>query len=154
MTSSLKKPATYILFILLVVGFGIFSGLSNPPGAWYQSLTKPWFNPPNWLFAPAWTILYVLIGIAGARTWLRDPASGAMWVWFLQLALNLFWSPLFFGQQNPLAGLMVIVPLFFAILTFIALTLRSDRPSALLFLPYAAWVAFATLLNASLYTLN
>jgi len=154
MSASMKKPVTYLVFILLVVGFGIFSGLSNLPGAWYQSLDKPWFNPPNWLFGPAWTFLYVLIGIAGARTWLREPASGAMWVWFLQLALNLFWSPMFFGQQNPLAGLIVIVPLLLAILTFIALTLRSDRPAALLFVPYAAWVAFATLLNASLYALN
>ncbi len=150
----MKKILIHILFITVVVGLGALIGVSNIPGDWYQSLVKPPFNPPNWIFGPVWTALYVLIGIAGARTWLSAPASARMQVWFGQMALNFLWSPAFFGAESTLLGLIVIVPLLFAIIGFIRMGWNRDRISALLFLPYLGWVGFATLLNLSLFLLN
>ena len=151
----MKTPVvTTVLFIAVCLGGGLLIGINNIPGAWYQSLVKPSFNPPNWIFAPAWSILYVLIGIAGARTWLFARRSPAMALWGLQLVLNFLWSPLFFGLQRPSLALLVILPLLLVILAFITLVWNRDRPSALCFLPYAAWVAFASLLNASIVALN
>lgn len=150
----MKRAITYILFIVLVVGFGALSGVSNMPGEWYQSLEKPFFQPPAWLFGPVWTTLYVLIAIAGARTWIAAPASGRMQVWFMQMILNFLWSPAFFGAQSPILGLVVIVPMLVAIGAFIRLSWTRDRVSAWLFVPYLAWVSFATLLNLSIAILN
>lgn len=150
----MRTILTYILFIALVMGLGTLSGFANMPGDWYASLQKPFFNPPPWVFGPAWTFLYILIGIAGARVWLRSPASSAMQIWFAQLVLNLAWSPVFFGMQSPLLGLIVVVSMLAAILAFIWSARRVDRAAALLFLPYAAWVSFATLLNFSILILN
>ncbi|MET3587327.1 tryptophan-rich sensory protein [Pseudorhizobium tarimense] len=124
------------------------------PGEWYQTLEKPSFQPPPWLFGPVWTTLYVLIAIAGARTWLAAPASGRMQVWFGQMALNFLWSPAFFGAESPVLGLVVIAPLLVAIILFIRMSWSPDRVSAWLFLPYLAWVGFATLLNLSIVLLN
>jgi tryptophan-rich sensory protein len=150
----MKRALTYILFIVLVVGFGALSGLSNMPGEWYQTLEKPFFQPPPWIFSPVWTTLYVLVAIAGARTWLAAPASSRMQVWFGQMVLNLLWSPAFFGAESPILGLVVIVPLLVAIILFIRMSWGQDRISAWLFLPYLAWVGFATLLNLSIVLLN
>ncbi|MCF6369321.1 TspO/MBR family protein [Rhizobium halophilum] len=150
----MKRTLTYILFIVLVVGFGALSGISNMPGEWYQTLEKPFFQPPPWLFGPVWTTLYVLIAIAGAKTWLAAPASGRMQVWFAQMALNFLWSPAFFGAESSILGLIVIVPLLVAIILFIRMSWSPDRVSAWLFLPYLAWVGFATLLNLSIVLLN
>lgn len=150
----MRKILTHIVFVFLVVGLGAFSGVSNSPGQWYASLDKPFFNPPAWVFAPVWTLLYVLIGVAGARVWLRAPASAAMQVWFVQMILNYLWSPAFFGLQNPALGLAVVICLLGTILVFIRLSRTIDRPAALLFIPYAAWVGFASLLNLSILLLN
>ena len=142
------------IFLVAVVGIGIAIGIGNPPGAWYAALNKPPFNPPNWIFAPVWTILYVLIAVAGWRTWMRERAGAAMKVWFAQMALNFAWSPLFFGAHKMSLALIVITALALAIAAFIALTRREDKISAWLFAPYLLWVSFATLLNASLIVLN
>lgn len=150
----MKKTLTYIIFIAIVIGLGALSGVSNAPGAWYQSLVKPFFQPPPWIFAPVWTTLYVLIAIAGARTWLQSPASGRMQVWFMQMILNFLWSPAFFGAQSPILGLVVIIPMLAAVLAFISLAWKVDRISGWLFIPYLAWVSFATLLNLSIALLN
>jgi translocator protein len=150
----MKKILIHLLFIALVVGLGALIGVANVPGEWYQSLAKPPFNPPNWIFGPVWTALYVLIGIAGARSWLSAPSSARMQMWFGQMALNFLWTPAFFGAESTALGLMVILPLLLAILAFIRMSWTADRPSALLFLPYLAWVGFATLLNLSLFLLN
>lgn len=150
----MNRPLTYLLFIIATLGIGLAIGFIFLPGAWYQSLAKPPFNPPNWLFGPAWTILYILIGMAGARTWLLDRSSSGMKIWFTQMLLNYLWSPAFFGMQRPIIALPVIIALLVAILVFIANRWSRDRVAALLFLPYAAWVAFATLLNASIVYLN
>ncbi|MBN9032753.1 MAG: sensor histidine kinase [Rhizobiales bacterium 63-7] len=150
----MRKIATHLLFIAAVLGGGLFIGFNFMPGDWYQSLAKPPFNPPNWIFAPVWSILYILIGVAGARTFLRDGLSNAFGLWVMQLILNFLWSPAFFGARNAHLALAVIVPLLATILAFIALRWRRDRVAALLFVPYAAWVGFATLLNASIVWLN
>lgn len=141
-------------FLILVLGGGLLIGYVTLPGAWYASLAKPPFNPPNWVFGPAWTLLYVLIAIAGWRTWLHQPTETAKKIWGVQLFLNFLWSPTFFGARMMGPALVVIVLLLASIVLFIASAWNRDRTSGWLFVPYAAWVAFATLLNASLLWLN
>ena len=150
----MSKILSYILFIGFVVGAGLLAGLTNMPGDWYQSLEKPFFNPPPWLFGPVWTTLYVLIGIAGARIWQRAPKSAAMQLWFAQMAFNLMWSPSFFGLQNPELALAVIVGMLVTIVAFMVKARPIDRISTLLFVPYLAWVTFAGILNLSIAWLN
>lgn len=150
----MQRYASLLLFLVLVLGGGLLIGYATLPGAWYASLIKPPFNPPNWVFAPAWTLLYVLIAVAGWRTWLREPAGAAMKIWVVQLVLNFGWSPTFFGAKLMGPALMVILALLASIVLFIATVWNRDRISGWLFAPYAAWVAFATLLNASLLLLN
>src|SRR5205809_5330325 len=87
-------------FLLVVIGAGLVIGLTIQPGAWYASLNKPFFNPPNWIFGPAWTTLYILIAIAGWRTWLIEGVKGrAIKIWIGQMILNWLWTPLFFGAH-------------------------------------------------------
>ncbi|HEY6633705.1 MAG TPA: TspO/MBR family protein [Rhizobiaceae bacterium] len=143
-----------IPFILLVVGGGLLIGFLTAPGPWYEALTKPSFNPPNWLFGPVWTVLYVLIAVAGWRIWRIGPSRPAMKLWWVQLALNFMWSPVFFGLQQIGLALVVIVALLICILAFIAAAWNLDRLSVWLFVPYAAWVSFASLLNGSIWFLN
>lgn len=150
----MSKILSYILFIGFVVGAGLLAGVSNMPGDWYQSLEKPFFNPPSWLFGPVWTTLYVLIGIAGARIWQRAPKSAAMQLWFAQMAFNLMWSPAFFGLQNPELALAVIAGMLVTIIAFMVKAKPIDRISTLLFVPYLAWVAFASALNLSIALMN
>jgi benzodiazapine receptor len=155
--TSLRQPRarlTMAMFIILVVGVGGAIGFLSAPTAWYQELIKPPFNPPNWLFAPAWLILYILIGIAGARTFLRDASSPATAIWAIQMVLNWAWSPTFFRLHLIWPAGVLIVVILALILAFIAVSWRRDRVSAWLFVPYAAWVAFASLLNISIGVLN
>ncbi|NTJ44270.1 tryptophan-rich sensory protein [Agrobacterium larrymoorei] len=150
----MKRAPVYIVFIVAVVAIGALIGVNAVPGEWYQSLNKPFFNPPNWIFGPVWTTLYVMIAIAGARTWLSSRMGGRMQLWASQMLLNFLWSPLFFGMQSPEAALIVIIPMLICIIAFIVITSRRDRVSMWLFVPYAAWVSFATLLNGSIAYLN
>lgn len=150
----MKNLTVYVVFVVAVVAIGALIGVNNVPGEWYQSLQKPFFNPPNWIFGPVWTTLYVLIGIAGARTWIRKRMGTRMRLWFTQMVLSFLWSPIFFGMQSPVGALIIIIPMLVCILAFIALTYRRDRVSMWLFVPYALWVAFATVLNASIGILN
>ena len=151
MTGSMKS---LLFFLILTVGGGLAIGLFTLPGEWYAALVKPSFNPPNWIFGPVWTALYVLIGIAGWRIYQRDPSGPAMKLWWLALALNFIWSPVFFGAQQLGLALVIILAMLVAILAFIFKARATDQPSALLFVPYAAWVGFASLLNFALYLLN
>jgi translocator protein len=142
------------LFLLLTLGGGLVIGFTNMPGEWYASLAKPPFNPPDWLFGPVWSILYVVIAIVGWRSWQANPTGRRMQLWWAQLVLNFLWMPLFFGLQQMAVALADILVLLAVILVFIGLNWRLDRLSAWLFVPYALWVAFATLLNISLIWLN
>jgi tryptophan-rich sensory protein len=150
----MNRTFSLILFLLLVVGGGLAIGFLTAPGEWYAALAKPAFNPPNWLFAPVWTILYVLIAVAGWRVWRRDAGGWAMRLWWAALVLNFLWSPTFFTAHAIGAALAVILLLLVTILAFIATAWRQDRAAAWLFIPYAAWVAFASALNAAILTLN
>ncbi len=143
-----------IAFLALMVGGGILIGTLTAPGDWYAQLSKPAFNPPNWIFGPVWTVLYVLIAMAGWHQFETDRSSTAMKLWWAQMGLNFLWSPTFFVLQLPWFAFLVIVALLAVIVVFIVKVRNSDRISALAFLPYFAWVAFATVLNLSIAILN
>ena len=150
-----KRNRSLAVFILLVVGIGWAIGTVSLPGAWYAGLQKPPFNPPNWVFAPTWTILYVMIAIAGWRTYLQaDATSLPMQLWLVQMILNFVWSPVFFTLHHIAFALAIILTLFAVIVGFIWVQWSENRLVAALFIPYAAWVAFASLLNYSIYRLN
>ncbi|MFK0275841.1 TspO/MBR family protein [Ensifer sp. NPDC090286] len=150
----MNRPIVYAIFIAAVLGLGLLIGYNNIPGEWYQSLAKPAFNPPNWVFAPVWSILYVMIGIAGARIFLDHLRTAAMRLWLAQMMLNFLWSPLFFGMQDISSAMIVILALVIAVAGFVVASWQRDRLSALLFLPYLAWVAFATALNSAILLMN
>ncbi|MGE0232119.1 MAG: TspO/MBR family protein [Flavobacteriaceae bacterium] len=150
----MNKTGSLIVFLVIVIGGGLTIGYLTAPGEWYQGLAKPSFNPPAWVFAPVWTLLYILIAIAGWRVFQRAPSSTAMKLWYAQIALNFLWSPVFFSAHMTGAALVVIGLLLAAILGFIVTARRVDRAAAWLFTPYAAWVAFASVLNASIFVLN
>jgi tryptophan-rich sensory protein len=126
--------------------------------SWYAALVKPSFNPPNWIFAPVWSILYMLMTYAVWRILKVDdrPVERriALTLFFVQLTLNALWSWLFFGLNNPLAGLLNILPQFLLILATLDWFRRLDLIAALCFVPLAAWVAFASLLNFEIWRLN
>lgn len=124
---------------------------------WYQALQKPPFNPPDWLFAPVWTLLYLMIAVSGWRAWRNQAHPGlraAMAAYATQLALNLAWSWVFFGGRLIGPAFAVILLLLVAIGANAVLFWRADRLAGWLLLPYAAWVAFAAVLNFSLWKLN
>lgn len=150
----MPRYASLAVFLVLVLGGGLLIGYATLPGAWYAALAKPAFNPPNWVFGPVWSLLYVLIAIAGWRIWRTLVSGAAKTLWIVQLVLNFLWSPVFFGAEMPRAGLAVIILLLAAILGFIVAAWNEDRSAAWLFVPYAFWVAFATLLNLSIVWLN
>ena len=143
-----------LVFVVGVVGLGWLIGATNLPGEWYAGLAKPGFVPPNWAFPVVWTILYVMIAIAGWRTFRRDPSGKSMLAWATQLALNFAWTPVMFTMHQIGAALVVLIGLFVAIVTYIGLEMSRDRLAAALFVPYAAWVAFAGVLNAAIWRLN
>lgn len=150
----MKSGPLLALFVLVVLGGGLLIGYLTAPGAWYASLAKPGFNPPDWLFGPVWSLLYVLIAVAGWRTFQRDRSGPAMKLWWAQLLLNFLWSPVFFTAQRIGLALAIVLLLLATILAFLAVSWRKDRVAAWLFVPYAAWVAFASLLNAAILVLN
>lgn len=148
------KYLLLVVFVVAVVGTGSLIGLSFPPGDWYAGLEKPGFNPPNWLFGPVWTALYVLIGIVGWRVWCRSEDAGLRMLWGLQMALNFAWSPVFFGAHRIGLALGILIALILVVLAFLWRARVADRVSALMFLPYLAWISFAGLLNAAILALN
>lgn len=152
-----RAPRSLLLlgvFLVVVIGIGALVGISTAPGEWYASLQKPPFNPPNAVFGPVWFALYVLIAIAGWRTFLADPGSRAMKLWYGQMALNWLWSPIWFGLHLLWPAFAVIAAILVLILLFIAASWHKDRVSAMLFVPYALWVGFASVLNLSVALLN
>ncbi|WP_439368052.1 TspO/MBR family protein [Bradyrhizobium sp. DASA03120] len=141
-------------FLCLVPAAGFLIGVLNRPGAWYTGLNKPSFNPPDAVFAPVWTVLFLLIAAAGYRTFEAEPNGAAMKLWTVQMVLNFAWSPIFFSLHRMDVALGVIVALFIAIAAFVWRQWTADRLAAALFLPYAGWVVFAMSLNISLLLLN
>jgi benzodiazapine receptor len=146
----------FIVICLIISGIGGTITASSVE-TWYQALEKPIFNPPDWVFAPVWTLLYIIMGIAAWRVWrLRSfEATGkALGVFALQLGFNLAWSFLFFGLQRIDLALVEIVILLVAIIVNAIMFWRIDRLAGLMLMPYIAWVTYATVLNASLWLLN
>lgn len=155
--SDYKTPRSLItlgVFLAIVIGVGALIGASTAPGAWYEQLDKPPFNPPNWLFGPVWFVLYVLIAIAGWRTFLSEPKGLGMKLWVGQMLMNWAWSPTWFTLHLLWPAFAIISGILVLIVLFIVNRWTRDRLSALLFLPYAAWVSFAALLNLSIAILN
>lgn len=155
--SDFKSPRALILlavFLAVVIGVGAVIGISTAPGEWYAGLNKPPFNPPSWLFAPVWFALYVLIAVAGWRTFLSEPNGTGMKIWYAQMVLNWMWTPTFFVLHMLWPAFIVIIALLALLLLFIANRWNRDRLSAWMFVPYAAWVSFASLLNLSIAVLN
>jgi tryptophan-rich sensory protein len=148
--------------VLALVGFVLAAfaaatpGALWPPGEWYAALAKPPWNPPSWVFGPVWSTLYALMAVAAWRI-LRAQGEGrraALALWWTQLALNAGWTPLFFGWKRMDLALLEILALEAAILATTVRFLRLDRYAGVLLVPYAAWVAFAALLNFTLWRLN
>ena len=148
--------AAWLLLCLLVSGLG-GAVTASSVNDWYTTLHKPPFNPPDWVFAPVWSALYLMMAVAAWRVW-RLPASRlrtrGLQVFGVQLALNLAWSFLFFGWQRMDLALLDILLLLGLIALNLRLFLQLDRPAGWLLLPYLGWVAFASVLNASLWWLN
>ena len=166
-----RDYAGLAVFIAINVAISALGGWATAAsvGTWYQALEKPAFNPPDWIFAPVWSALYLMIAIAGWRVWRRgagearsgEGASGArrevrlaLMAYAVQLALNLSWSFVFFGARLIGPALAVIFALLSAILANAFLFWRIDRAAGALLVPYAAWVSFAAVLNAALWRLN
>lgn len=143
----------WILASLAAGGIGSFF----MPGAWYAALTKPAWTPPNAVFGPVWTTLYVLMGIAAWLVWRKAGFAGArtaLVLFIVQLGLNALWSYLFFGLQQPMLAFFEIVVLWLVILLTVVHFWRATPPAAALLLPYLAWVGFAAALNFQLWRLN
>ena len=148
---SITRPHLLVGFLVLVLGGGFAIGTFTRPGEWYDALAKPAFTPPNWLFPVAWTILYTFIAIAGYRTFISQRGR-VMNLWWLQLALNFLWPILFFAAHQIGLAFAAIMLLLTVILAF--LSMSGDRWAKLLFAPYAAWIAFAAVLNGSILAAN
>ncbi len=147
------------LVIPLLVGFlGSFFTTAELLNNWYANLNKPWFNPPDWIFGPVWTTLYVLMGIAAFLVWRKGLDNKlvrlALILFVIQLILNALWSALFFGLRCPLCGLIDIVLLLVAIVLTIIYFFKISLRPALLLIPYLAWVSFAAVLNTAIYISN
>lgn len=152
-----RRPVVALLLCLLLV-FAIASlGAIAPPGEWYAGLRKPWFNPPSWVFGPAWTVLYVMIAVATWLLW-RAPASTqrtrALQLNGVQLLLNAAWTPLFFALKLPGVAFVEIVLMWGFILATIVAAWPVRRLAAWLLVPYLAWVTFAATLNGCIWWLN
>lgn len=127
----------------------------EPVRTWYPTLAKPSWNPPNWIFGPMWTALYVLMGLAAWRVWRTGPAARPLIVgYFVQLLPNALWSILFFGLRQPAWALADIVVLWGLLVWLLVNFRRADRLAGVLWLPYVLWVAFATALNTAIVRLN
>jgi tryptophan-rich sensory protein len=142
----------FVVLSALAGGLGSVATTPNIP-TWYEGLDKPWFNPPNGVFPVVWTILYVLIAVAGWLAW-RHGAGRRLVPFFIQIALNVIWSFAFFAAHSPAAGLVVIAALWLSIVWTILAFSPVSRLASWLLAPYLAWVTFAALLNAAVFWLN
>ncbi|MCL6273891.1 tryptophan-rich sensory protein [Muricauda sp. 2012CJ35-5] len=157
----MKKRLTYItiaVLICLLIGFLSSFATQSSVNDWYVGLIKPSFNPPNWVFAPVWTTLYIMMGIAAGIVWSKGFhhiwVKTALYHFGFQLLFNALWSIVFFGLKNPFWAFLVILVL----LTLIMLTIKwfrvVSKAASYLLIPYLLWVCFATLLNYKIWELN
>lgn len=157
----MKKQLTYIAIsvaVCLTIGFLSSYATQSSVNEWYLELNKPSFNPPNWLFAPVWTILYVMMGVAAGIVW----AKGFYHIWVktalyhfgIQLLFNALWSIIFFGFKNPFAALLVILSLLILLIFTIKWFKVVSNTAAYLLIPYLLWVCYATALNYKIWEMN
>lgn len=161
MGNTVRSVATLVVFLaacFAAAGIGgLFTGPQVAPGEWYDTLAKPFFTPPSWLFGPVWTVLYAAMAVAGWLVWRerrRTNVRPALVLFGAQLFLNLMWSIVFFGFEAPGLGLVEIVVLWISIALTIVVFMRVSRVAGWLLVPYIAWVTFATFLNAGIWLLN
>jgi translocator protein len=152
-----KKLAAAVLVCLSAGFIGSFFTMSSIP-IWYATIQKPTFNPPNWVFGPVWTTLYVLMGISAYLVWMKGwdkkEVRNALAIFAVQLVLNTLWSIIFFGANKLFYAFVEIVFLWMAIVATLFLFNRISRNAALLLVPYLLWVSFAAFLNYSIWQLN
>jgi len=159
--NQLKKNFTYIsiaVVICLAIGFLSSFATQSSVNDWFVTLNKPSFNPPNWLFAPVWTVLYTMMGLSAGIVWAKGFhhlwVKTALYHFGFQLLVNATWSIVFFGLKAPFWGLIVII----ALLILLALTIRwfsvVSKLAAFLLIPYFLWICFATALNYKIWDLN
>lgn len=157
----MNKIVKIILVVIVCLAVGYFSGMVTREAItdWYPTLIKPSFNPPNWIFFPVWTSLYIMMGIAAGLIWnkievQKEVVKKALIFFAIQLGLNALWSYLFFGLHNPmLAGLEIIVLWLMIYETYVQFS-KINKIAGYLFVPYIAWVSFAAILNLSIWWLN
>lgn len=145
-----------LLALCLAVGYVGSLVTVEQVRVWYPTLTKPTWTPPNWLFGPTWTTLYVLMAVAG---WLvmRDDGvtrGRATGLWWMQIVLNAAWSPIFFGAHQIAVAAVVIIALWITLALFIRASWQTHRAAAWLFVPYIAWISLASALNVAIWRLN
>jgi translocator protein len=140
--------------LCLLVGAASGGVMAGNGRGWYMSLAHPPGTPPNWLFAPVWIVLYLMIGVSAWLVWRHVGARPPLRLWGWQLLLNALWTPAFFGLHRPGLALAVILGLLALIVLTTRAFARVDRIAAALMLPYAAWVSYAAYLNAGLWWLN
>lgn len=154
------KIRKLVISLLLCLSAGTIGSVFTTPAinSWYADLIKPSFNPPNWLFGPVWTGLYILMGISLFLIWRKDLKKKnvrfAFWLFIMHLALNTLWSVIFFGAKNVTLAMFDIFILWLMIAALIYCFYEIDKKAAWLLVPYFFWVSFATLLNYSIWILN
>lgn len=156
MNGRIKKPT--IVAAVAALAVAIVGGLATRIGPWYESLEKPWFNPPNWVFGPVWTIIYALAVASAARGWVACRTSRER-AWLLSLffingVLNVVWSLLFFTVQRPDWALAEVTTLWLSVLSLIIFQGKRDKWAGRLLWPYLFWVSFAGFLNMRIVALN
>jgi translocator protein len=149
----MSEYGSLLVFIAVTVAAAA-SGSKFMPGPWYERLRKPSWTPPNWAFPIVWTVLYLMIAIAGWRVWLAAGWSGVLAVWGLQLVLNAAWSYIMFGRRNISLAMVDALAMWGSIAWFMVLAWPIDQTAALLFAPYLLWVTIAAALNASILRQN
>jgi tryptophan-rich sensory protein len=155
-----RDAVRLVISIVVCEGAGLIGSIFTASAipVWYASLVKPYFTPPNWLFAPAWLTLYLLMAISAFIVWRtgldKRQVSVALGIFVLQLVLNVLWSLAFFGLHSLLFGVIVILALWLAILLTIVRFFPISRAAGALLLPYIGWVTFAAILNISIWLLN
>ena len=157
----MNKALRIVLVVTTCLVIGYLSGIVTRESitTWYPTLIKPFFNPPNWIFAPVWTALYIMMGVAGGLVWNQietqpELVKKGFLFFIIQLGLNALWSYLFFGLHNPFLALIEVILLLLMIFETYVIFKKIDRIAGMLMVPYLCWVTFATLLNASIWWLN
>ena len=143
-----------LVFLVVVVGGGFLVGYLFPAGAWYESLNKPIFNPPNEVFVWVWPVLYVLIAVAGWRVFTLQVRGGAWGLWLINLILNFLYTPLFFGANLLLVSVVVVGLTLLTAIAFVSATWHRDRLASVCFVPYALWLGYAFTLALTIWWIN